>query len=233
MARVAVAFSNGESWKISERVTRQQADRRAKGLHHGAARPLGYERVDGRFIPKSDEVAIITKAMQSVLGGMSLANIAAEWTRLGVEHPQHSRTAGPDVVVYPWHAVSIGAILHSPRNIGRMTNARSEDVGDGEWPAIVSTELFAACNATIAQRRTRGTASPGARGMLTGLIHCGECGSRLRRGRNAHMHYYRCPGSSSPGACGKVGIKATFVEELTLAAVRERLSGHHFKLDTG
>jgi hypothetical protein len=213
-------------------VKRQQADRRAKGLHHGAARPLGYERVEGRFVPKLDEVALITKAMQSVLGGMSLANIAAEWTRLGIEHPQTSRK-DPTLTVYPWHAVSVGAILHSSRNIGRMTNARSEDVGAGEWPAIVPSELFEACNATIAQRRTRGTASPGARGMLTGLIHCGACGSRLRRGRNAHMQYYRCPGSSAPGACGTVGIKADFVEELTLDTLRERLRGHNFRAEEG
>jgi DNA invertase Pin-like site-specific DNA recombinase len=228
MARVVVALASGESRKISARVLRQQADRRAKGLHHGATRPLGYERVEGRFVPKPDEAAVIKAAMHSILGGMSLADVAREWTRLHVAHPQPSRKTGE--MVYPWSATGVGLILHSPRNIGIITH-RGVEIGAGEWVGIVDRDLYDRCMATFRQRRKRGIA-PSRRGMLTGLIFCGECGEKMLRGRNARTQYYRCPGSgkAEANACGTVAITAQFVEDLTLAAVRERLSGKDFGL---
>jgi site-specific DNA recombinase len=240
MARVIVAFAAGESRKISVRVLRQQVDERKAGRHHGATRPLGYERKtrkDGTvaFVPKWSEVALIRKAMRSVIAGKSLADIAHEWTKQGVTHPAHSRSAGKDadVTVYPWSPTSIGHILHSHRNLGRLTNREGEDVGQGSWRAIVDRELFDQCNATIAQRRKRGTASPTRRRSLTGLMFCGGCGAKMTRGRSAKTEYYRCPGSSKDETypCGKVGIVAPFIEDLVLAAVVERLSAHDFKLD--
>ena len=239
VARVVVALANAESRKISARVLRQQAERRKEGEHHGATRPLGYERIkEGkivRFVPKEDEATLIRKAMNSIIAGKSLADIAHEWTVQGVEHPAHSRTAGKDagVVVYPWSPTSIGHILHSHRNLGRLTNRDGDDVGQGSWPAIVDRELFEQCNATIAQRRKRGTATPTRRKSLTGLMFCGGCGAKMTRGRSAKTEYYRCPGSSKEETypCGKVGIVAPWVEELVMNTVVERLSVHDFKLD--
>ena len=237
MARVVVALASAETRKISARVLRQQADRRRKGLHHGATRPLGYKRVKvpnfgTNFVPKPDEAALINAAMHSVLGGMSLADIAREWTKLGVPHPHHSRKMMSTMDTIS-HVLSLGGDQRrdDPSIAEKHRNAHASRRGAslrGMAADRYHRPVRRRCIATIRQRTKRGTAPP-RRGMLTGLMHCGVCGAKMHRGRSAKGGYYRCPADT----CGKVGIMAEFVDALTLAAVRERLGEHEFKFGEG
>jgi site-specific DNA recombinase len=220
VARLLAAVGARESDGISGRIKRQQQQRREQGQPHGGVtRPFGYRRANGDgLVPDPEEAALLRTAMEDVIRGKSLEDIALEWTAAGV------RTAQGRSAV--WQPTSVAVLLRNPRNIGMLTH-RGQIIRPGNWPPIVDRALWERCQATIAGRNRSGGAPP-RRGVLTHLLVCGRCGAMLNAGRNAKGRYYRCrTAADRTGAtgCGQLSIAAEPVEAFVLGAVLERASG--------
>jgi site-specific DNA recombinase len=78
----------------------------------------------------------------------------------------------------------------------------------GKHPALVSQELFDSCQAARrAKGRARHTANSGGQAkayLLSGLLRCGECGSKLHSAGSRKYRYYRCyRAGQERGACSQ------------------------------
>ncbi|HXY94101.1 MAG TPA: recombinase family protein, partial [Acidimicrobiia bacterium] len=124
-ARVVGAVARGESEHKSARIRRQREQAAAAGKYHGGRRAYGYER-DGVTIVAA-EADRIREAMQRVFAGEGLRSIATDWNQ------RHVPTASGG----QWTIVSLHAILTGTRIAGRR-RFRGEDVGEAQWPAIIT-----------------------------------------------------------------------------------------------
>ncbi|MCA1674647.1 MAG: zinc ribbon domain-containing protein, partial [Actinobacteria bacterium] len=104
----------------------------------------------------------------------------------------------------PWSAASFRSLLLQRRLCGQREYA-GQVVARGEWPAILD-------DATCARLRTlltdpaRRSARPARRYLLSGLIRCSKCGSRMRSTQPGGKRKYGCP--PRPDGCNGTTILA-------------------------
>ncbi len=226
VARIKAAVDAEEVRKLSQRVRMAKAKRREEGRHNGGGRkPYGYRRTADGFEIVPEEAALIREAVDRILGGETVSRIVTDWNDRG-------ETSGEG---YRWSPTHLRRIL-TGRNGKTQTDGGTTlrgtplIVGGNGWPAIVSPDEVALVTAKLAEAKpgqlpgaTKPVdAHPGARRYaLSGLLVCGECGSKML----GSSGYYRC--APIGGGCGRVGVKARALEDvLDLYIQREREAGH-------
>ncbi len=202
MARVGVAMNAVSSDDTSERILRQQKERRAHGLSTGGPRPFGWSRDHMHHDPK--ESALLHKAMDDLLAGRSLGDVAREWTKAKVRN----RAWGSNDVV---RAVTM------QRHAGRVVH-HGEDVGPATWKPLVERARFEQVLSVVRARQT-GVGVPRRRSLLTGLMTCGICGAKMTRSvANKGVTVWRCHKGPDGIGCGGVSIRADIIEPLLTEA---------------
>ncbi len=166
------------------------------------------------------EAALIRDAARRVLAGETLTSIVDDWNRRGIR----TTTGGP------WRINALSALLIQPRLAG---HADTEDGSVEVPPAILDRETHLRLVALRRARRrgpTRSAEEGCRRYLLTGLLLCWRCGSRLtgvpRVGTSAHPHY-RCP-SRGGGGCSGVSIRADLADEAAASHCLDRLTDPAF-----
>ena len=159
----------------------------------------------------TEQAEAIRWAADAVLSGWSLTAIADELTARGYRGAQGARM----------RTSSVRSFLTSPTIAGRRVH-RGDDVGPGNWAAILDMDTWQAVRARLAGariiRRRDGRDHPvtaalfaansgrtGRRYLLTGgLAVCGVCGAPLA-GCRVNRAGGRCPtcGASRAGAAGR------------------------------
>jgi hypothetical protein len=96
---------------------------------------------------------------------------------------------------------------------------RGEDVGDAEWPAIISYDDHLRLIATLGNHRQRTRGRPPAH-LLTSKVRCGRCGSTMHTSQSAKRgRRYVCnPQPGRPG-CGRMAITAEPLEAIVAEAL--------------
>src|ERR1700674_649767 len=248
MARVLVAMANKASRDTSRRVKRMKQDARAKGLPNGGPRAFGWKATpvldaSGKPVlnkkglprmnlrenePEPKEAALLSQAVNDLLAGVSLNEVARRWNTAGVKQPQTGRAA--------WTADGIRQLVANPRHAGLVGHrvhegdqfARPVVVGKAAWPAIIDHDRWERLQAVLMQRGAAGRV-PRRRSLLTGLVHCGQCGRTMvrgggRAGGTQIRKVWRCPstlkrdGIEPRIGCGRVSIDAEGLEQLLTTA---------------
>jgi hypothetical protein len=187
-------------------------------------------------------------AVEDVLAGATLISIAIRWNAAGLTTPRagatfkRKRKSGTTSISGLWGVPSVKSTLTNPRHAGliartrvelvrgddgkvrRIRTRKREIVKEGIWPAVITRSQHERIVAmlTDANRKRR---NPPRRSLLTGFVHCGACGSRMRR----DPRYYRCHRlPDSPASCGKVIIPCEKLDEAISDAVLLRLSSAKF-----
>ena len=261
MMRITVAIANQASRKTSKRVKAAKAQAREKGLPMGGPRAFGWRSIpmvkDGQLVlnqrglprkayePDPKEAELIRGAVDSLLGGASLNDIARRWNSTGAGQPHTGKA--------DWHADIIRQVVSNPRHAGLVGRrellrqdgvqprfARPVVVGEGTWPAIVDREKWERLQALLDHRGAAGRI-PRRRSLLTGLVLCGSCGYVMSR-TGAHGHdgsgevrrVFRCPTTlkvkndagetveEKQRGCGRISIDAAGLESLLTEATLER-----------
>lgn len=162
-ARIKVAVAKSEVERKSARQRRAQRQRAELGRPAKGIRPTGYT-LDGDIV--DEEARIVRTIFDRFAAGDSVRGIATWLTSEGFE----TRRGGP------WVPGSIKAILTNARYAGRSLY-KGEDVGDGEWPALVGLDQFLAVQARFAVQARAPRAR--ARKYLGSGVYLCECGETV------------------------------------------------------
>ena len=210
MARIFAAFAAKESGRRSARVLRKMAANAEAGLPHGGSRrPFGYE--DDKITVREPEAQIIRETVDRYLAGESVRSLTAWLQDSGV-----ATVSGT-----PWRTPTVSAMVASARIAG-LREHRGVLVGPAVWSAIITAEQHRRVRALAAQKASSGRRAP-RRYLLSGLLVCGKCGSRLYSSVRVTTRRYVCFASPDHGGCGRLTIVADPVETLVTAGVLHRL----------
>ena len=199
-----------------------------------------------------EQAAVITRIFEMCADGMSLAQMAKKLNGEGVLSPQPPRGRKQR----SWATSSIREILHNERYRGvlvwnRTKKERNPETGKkvsrprpaSEWQRkevpewrIVSDELWNRAHASFAERKRNFGATTLASGvskastskyLFSGLLVCGECGSKLvivsGDGKRGYKKY-GCPSHRYRGTCSNgVYIRQDRLEEQLLHFIESEI----------
>jgi site-specific DNA recombinase len=217
--RNAVNLAERESRKTSERLRRKQAYRARAGLSHGSRRCFGYKSGNNQI--DEYEAAVLREMGSKLLAGCSFKEIAY-WA-----NEQGYKTAEGKL----WYAVTIRNSLRRVRYAGIREHRGA--YYPAMWPAIfdattwerMQSKIRASADRYAGQRKPR-------RYLLTGLVHCGKCGTPLngelkRDNPNRPVrpiYYCRVQGNAErERGCGGVAINADALNWYIRECVFDRL----------
>ncbi|MGO2746516.1 recombinase family protein [Microbacterium sp.] len=210
MARVLAAVAAKESGRKSERLRRKAQQNAEAGRPNGGhLRPFGYE--SDRVTVNEAEAVLIREVVDRFLAGESLHSLAVWMESTGV----------PTTGGRPWHTSTLRQMLISARIAG-LRSHKSVVVGPAVWEPIITPEQREQVIAAVERKRVSGRRVP-RRYLLSGLLRCGKCGSRLYSARRETTRRYVCSSGPDHRGCGKLTVVAEPVEEWLAAAALYRL----------
>lgn len=168
-ARIKGSVARHEAEQMGRRIRRQAEQRARDGRSYHGQTPFGYEREGGKLVPHETEAELVREAYRRVLEGETLWAVSRDFTERGIVGKRGR----------PFVGSVLGHLLHRPVYAGRRTY-KGEDVGPGEWEALVSTDTFDRVRAILdapGRFHTRGTAP---KYLLSGIAKCGRCGGTMR-----------------------------------------------------
>jgi site-specific DNA recombinase len=210
MARVIAAVAAKESGRKSARLKRQALQRAEQGRPNPSYhRPFGYTADQMQVVPS--EGIIIAEIVARYIAGESINSLTAWLVQLNV----------PTVSGAAWSPTSVRKILRSPRIAG-LRSHNSVVVAKALWPAIITEAQHNQVLAVSLTKRAEGRRTP-RRFLLSGLLRCGTCGSRMMSVTKNVTRRYACPSSKGLSSCGRLSIAAEPAELWIAEAVLARL----------
>lgn len=211
VARTLTAWATYEGEQKALRQVAANEQKATRGKPTWSRRPFGYN-MDGT--PNPAEAQLVRDAFDGILAGSSLRSIVRDWNDRGI-----STTRGGE-----WDSTGLRWVLKAPRNAGIATY-RGNEVGSGEWDALVPVETFRAVARVLANPARR--SSSNARGrtpshLLGGIATCAECdgpmGVNQRKWQGESYMVLVCREN------GCASIPMPFADDMVEAAVIGRLS---------
>jgi DNA invertase Pin-like site-specific DNA recombinase len=204
MARVLTAFSNQSSKDASRRIKRKAVETAQSGLPNGGRRPYGFQA--DQITHNEHEADVIRDVASALIGGESLRSQCLRLNERG-EMGANGR---------PWQSNTMKRMLLSPRLIGKREH-RVTGLHDAIWNPIITEIQQIQLRATLTRRGAR-VGAP-SRYLLTGVLRCGVCGSRMQHRPAWHRNksVYLCPGPPRGHNC--VSITASAAEEYITEAI--------------
>ncbi|MDP9398634.1 MAG: zinc ribbon domain-containing protein [Actinomycetota bacterium] len=106
--------------------------------------------------------------------------------------------------------------------IAGLKERRREVVGKAVWPAIITEDEHRQLRSVLGDRARRTGTSNARVHLLTGMLHCGRCGSRMRPRGSAARQKYVCP-PKAEGGCNGVTVGARDSDDLISSLVLGRM----------
>ena len=215
MLYIKAAMAEAEIEKMSARMrSRNQQSAEHGNRHLGGKRPFG-EAWHGKQAVSEEQAALerrhLREAGLRIIAGDSLRGIVTEWMKLGVTTPSGGL----------WHNVNLRRTLLSPRVVGLRAHNGMLHEGDPEqFTPIFTREEWEAIKAILedpVRYKYLGGGQP--RHLLTGVVYCGLCGTRLTVRRRYGKRRYYCPTLPPLGGCGKIQRVAQPLEHLIIEAI--------------
>lgn len=236
---VMVGVAAYHSRNLSKEVKKGKKENALKGLFNGGKPPFGYNVMDKQYIIDDFEAQGVRLIFDMYLKNYGYIAIADELNARGYKTKRGCK----------FGKNSLHEILRNVRYIGtyilgktkkdmngkRNTHAEpSEDtiIVDDVVPAIIDKETFAKVAEKMEDNKRR-RAAYGAKYtyLLSGLVHCGECGTAMQ-GKTTTKHnperiyqYYYCGNQSRKGktACTNKLIDLVSLENLVVSKIEETL----------
>jgi site-specific DNA recombinase len=205
-ARMLGVVARYESEHRSARTRSAHDELATLGRWKGGPRPYGYENAgDGRLEVVESEAAVIREAAERVIAGERVGSVANDLNRRGVATARGGA----------WRTPTLRRILLSHTVVGRR-ESKGQDIGPGQWPAILDVETSAAVRSTLAMGSKRGRV-PRVALLTGGRCVCARCERPMSTARRqSGRRTYRCLSCFGQ-------IAAEPLEELVTEAVLRRL----------
>lgn len=165
--RIEVAHACRSSDDTSRRLLDAMVDRAKDGRPHTGRRRYGYDKTGTQIIP--EEAAIVREVFTRYLEGESTNQLAADLYTRGEKTAQGRA----------WNPGRVRDLLDN-RHVAAIRVFRGEEIGDGEWPAIIDRGMWL----EVRERRAyRAAATGGPRParfyLLRGVVVCTGCGKTM------------------------------------------------------
>jgi site-specific DNA recombinase len=244
MASIITAFDAHQSAETSKHVSRTMLENAREGFWNGAKPPYGFEtfvaetrgKKEKKKLKIHDREAEIVRLVFDLYvegtgrsGAMGIKKVVNHLNDKGYR----TRTGQPFRVQF------IGDLLRNSAYIGKhFFNRRDSKAGTVRpreaWvefpvPRIVDEALFHAAQERLDQNHAlktppRETNSPV---LLTGIAHCGSCGSRmkLQTGKGGKYRYYKCAARADKGkaACKGQSIPEGLLDETVFDSFQDKV----------
>lgn len=220
-ARIMVTIANKSSEDMSRRLKREMERKAYAGEMTGGHRPFGWEEDRKTLRPK--ERKALDDMADMILKGDSVST-CTEWLK---EQGFVGRAGKPYV------RSSVLRILINPRNAG-IRVFRGEPLKDeegnyvrGPWEAPWTVDKWLAVKGVIEGRKQANRAKSGppantVRSILSGILRCGECGTRMVAANSSRQYpKYRC--AKDAGGCGNITISRPHSENAIRGLVTDVL----------
>lgn len=210
VARIMGAAAAYESDAKSRRSRRKMQELAERGRPHGGGvRPFGF--TDDRTTVHPGEARIIRDLAGRLLAGESLVSLT-QWL-----HDNDTHT----VTGKQWRTPTVRALLLSPRIAG-LREHQGQVIGKAVWEPIIPETQREQIVALLTDpaRRTNRTAR---RYLLSGLVRCSRCGSKMVTGQDRTRRRYLCRSGADFGGCGSLTITAVPLDQFVADAVLYRL----------
>lgn len=195
---VATILTAIAAMEVEHKGNRQKAANRQRAQNGGAfwaTRPFGYDRHGQDVYIVASEAAAIRDAAQKILAGNTLSSVVNDWNEAGLRTTAKNKTTGEFGL---WGVTQVRRVLLNPRYCGRRLY-NGEDLGEGDWPPILTEELHGRLEEFLTDPRRRTAPDDlGAKYLLSGIAMCGKCGkpmfaSPAKKNGKTRM-IYRCFG---------------------------------------
>lgn len=213
LARAWGAFAAHESEVKSERLKRAFLERARKGKDAWTRRMYGFE-ADLQTVNKR-EAGVIKEAAKRMLRGESLNSLTVDFNRRKI------RTTNGKL----WSGSHLRALLRNPRLAG-LTKYRGQIVGKGAWPAILRP-VDSARLRELFRDRGKQSNSANSPNILTGLLVCGWCGTKMSPTSGSpeiERRRYACTKLPGRSGCGRVSVMSSYVENSALQMILTRVA---------
>lgn len=236
VALTVAAWDAAEAERTGERLKRAFLQKAQAGSTNQGTRPFGWAE-DKRSLHRR-EARLLRRAVQDVIDGVPTREVARRWNAAGV-----TTTRGGE-----WTHTSVRQVLRNPRLAGWRVHQRAEktaaarragerlawrdlvarDAGGemvrGEWAPMVDQETFDALQAALDGRQPRSRRGA-QKYLLTPVLRCGACGSRMHGYRTPTGHAYTCAASYGGGRADHTcTIAGAQTDGLLRLLVAERLA---------
>lgn len=209
MARVMVAMANKSSRDTARRVARAHLTLAEQGLPSGGRRRFGYE--PGMTALRATEAEALRSAAQRILAGDTLAAVLRDFDARGIK----------PVAGGQWHRSTFKDTLCSPHVAGFRVHQGEPFIGKnghpvrGAWEPLLDEDTWRAVREKLAGS-TRDSSAPYRKYLLSGLVRCGLCASRMYgfTGRDGKARY-GCF-SKADGGCNKIRRLAEPIDDLII-----------------
>lgn len=200
-ATMLAGIARFEIRRKSERQKRANEGRAVKGQPIPGRRRYGYE-TDGTT-PREAEAVVVRRLFTHVAEGGSVRS-AVKWLEAEGVDPAPGRA---------WTARRVVDLLKNPHYAGKIRHLGAVIESNAVTP-IVEPELAAEVVAILSDPSRKTSPGPKPRHLLSGLIHCGECGTPL-----TYMRSYLCKADLSHVSILKKIIEPRVRDEIAKAFI--------------
>lgn len=231
MAQIIGIFAELEAKTTGARVASTWAHLRRTGRATGGLRLYGYRAVenpDGAgyvLEPEPAEAEVVREVADRVLGAESLVSIARSLTARGLITRRGNSAWRPDTLNRLLRNPSLqGYVIHKGQVI------RGEDgLPVAFWEPVLTPSVWMSVQEELDRRSSPTERRWDSDWLLSGLLYCGECRSRMyARSQKSKADHYTCSTSSNAGDCPGVAVSRARIEEYVSASFIETFG--HFEV---
>jgi len=224
---VLLQFASFERELGAERTRAAMLRRAEKGLPGGSCPPLGYDRIDGKFVINTSEAKAVKSIFTFYLNGDGPSKIARKLNASGLRTKQWTANTGRTTGGKRYNRNHIHRIITNPLYAG-LIYFSGENFPGSHTPIVDSKEFQNAQEIvkSNAERKNLGSSKRGHL-LLTGIITCGFCGCAMTTlagtgRRHGKYYYYRCSKAIREGAesCVSGPLKSEDIESLAVELIR-------------
>ena len=180
MLSILSAFAQLERSTIAERTMMGRAGRAKKGLFHGGGTdPIGYNYIDGELVIDKKEADQVRMVFEMYAAGHSLTYISEKMEGYTTKHGDWK------------HLKTIGQVLDNELYNGTIHFEGVRTPNSHE--KIIDDNLFASVQKRRYRLKLLGYTDRPVNHLLTGMLHCKQCGGRYFARKNPNGTYkYTC-----------------------------------------
>ena len=155
-----LSFAEFEREVASERVRDKMRATKSKGMWVGGVAPLGYDLQFGKLVPNQTEVQQVTQIYETYLESSGITECREKLVEMGITGKRWLTKKGEERGGQPMTNAILERVLKNQIYLGKLPNKSTNEVFDGQHPAIITKELFNKVQQKLTENNNHKDCSP-------------------------------------------------------------------------